>query len=551
MRRTTAIFLLLFHAVLSLSAQTHLSERVYVSTDRDVYVAGDEVFVSAFCLDMNTGRLSGFSRTAYLEIVSPDGPVQTAKLALEGGRGGGVFRLHNTIPTGNYQLVAYTAQCFNEQGYDFLENARTLSIINPFTTDRSVSGVDIVSDEEYASLESPDKPASGSLRLTASGGRLTLTNLSEKPVTASVSVFHDDGLVSPSGTTPASFLAAATRGSAFADTRVPDYEGEVIRARVTGATEEEMALMKGTTVFLSVPGRSSDFYSSPLTDDGFATFYTRNIYGNTEAVLELGNGYGSSHLEIIPPFAGVKAAELPELPLSEGLRGRILSRSLAMQVRQASGADSLYTVLDIPKEMMFTSDSVVYILDDYTRFPLMEELFIEFISEIRIARSGKLRMITVNVKDTYKPASSGAQFPALVLLDGVPVPEHEQIFGYDPLLVERVVIYPYSANLGFRTYSGIVDFVTYKHDLPSFHQGENTRVVDLQGVCYPVVSYLPDTLLGLEDVRQTILWHPMVELAPGEERVLDYCLPSYEGSFEAVVEGFDEDGAPQYVSTRL
>ena len=129
--------------------------------------------------------------------------------------------------------------------------------------------------------------------------------------------------------------------------------------------------------------------------------------------------------------------------------------------------------------------------------------------------------------------------------------EHERIFEYDPLLVERVVIFPHSFNLGFRTFSGLVDFVTYKHDLPSFTLGENTRIVDFQGVSYPVVSYLPDTVSGTADMRQTILWHPMVELAPGEERVLDYCLPSYEGSFEAVVEGFDEDGAPQYVRTRL
>ena len=545
MKRTVVISIVLLAAFQVCLAQTHLSERVYVSTDRDVYVAGDEVFLSAFCMDMNTGRLSEFSRTAYLGIISPEGPVQTAKLALDSGRGGGIVRLKNTIPTGNYQLVAYTAQCFNEQGYDFHENARTLSIINPFTNDRSSSGVEILSEEDYDAILAPERPSAGSLRVSASGGRLTVTNVSDKPVTASVSIFHDDGLVSPTGATPSTFIAGATRGTSFVDNRVPDYEGEVVRTRVVEATDEDMDLIRGTTVFLSVPGRSSDFYAAPVVDDGTASFYTRNIYGDTDAVLELGSGYGSSHLEIVSPFEGVGAVDLPKLPLSEGLRDRILSRSLAMQVRQASGADSLYTTLDIPKDLIFTADSVVYILDDYTRFPLMQELFIEFISEIRIGRSGKLRMVNVNVKDTFKPAGS-AQFPALVLLDGVPVPEHERIFEYDPLLVERVVIYPYSANLGFRTYSGIVNFVTYKHDLPAFHQGENTRIVDFQGVSYPVVSYLPDTMLGIADMRQTILWHPIVDLAPGEERVLDYSLPSYQGRFEAVVEGFDEDGAPQY-----
>lgn len=550
MKKIVTILVILVLAVIACAAQGHLSERVYVSTDRDVYVAGDEVFLSAFCLDMATGRLSEYSRTAYVEIASPSGPVQTAKIALEDGRGGGAIRLLNTIPTGNYRLVAYTAQCFNEDGYDFGENARTLSIINPFTTDRSESGVEILADDEYAALAAPERPSAGSLRVSASGGRLTVTNASSSPVTASVSVFHDDGIVSPSGATPATFLAGATRGSSFTERRVTDYEGEVIRARVQDATDEELELLKGSTVFFSVPGRPSDFYSAPITDDGTAAFYTRNVYGDTDAVLELGNGYGSSHLEIISPFAGVKASELPRLTLCEGLRDRILSRSLAMQVRQASRADTLYARLDTPRDLLFGVDSVEYKLDDYTRFPLMEELFIEFISEIRTRRTGKQRTVTVNVADTYKPASD-AQFPALVLLDGVPVPEHESIYEYDPLLVERVVIYPHSSNIGFRTYSGIVNFVTYKHDLPSYHFGSNTRVVDFQGESFPVVSYMPDTVSGVADLRQTVFWHPLVDLAPGESRVFDYVLPSYDGRFEAVVEGFDADGAPQYVRAEL
>ena len=207
MKRIASILVIFAWTALACAAQGHLSERVYVSTDRDVYVSGDELFLSAFCVDMETGLLSGYSKTAYVEIVSPSGPVQTAKLALDNGRGGGAIRLLNTIPTGNYQLVAYTAQCFNEDGYDFLENARILSIINPFTTDRSESGVAILSDEDYEALQAPERPSAGSLRVSASGGRLTVTNASDRPVSASVSIFHDDGIVSPSSATPATFLA--------------------------------------------------------------------------------------------------------------------------------------------------------------------------------------------------------------------------------------------------------------------------------------------------------------------------------------------------------
>ncbi|MBQ9877404.1 MAG: hypothetical protein IJM29_01865, partial [Bacteroidales bacterium] len=53
---------------------------------------------------------------------------------------------------------------------------------------------------------------------------------------------------------------------------------------------------------------------------------------------------------------------------------------------------------------------------------------------------------------------------------------------------------------------------------------------------------------NVPDLRQTILWHPLIELAPGESRVLEYVLPSYQGRFKVVVEGFDLSGTPQCAS---
>ena len=84
-----------------LSGQSRIRERVYVSTDREVYVAGDAVWMSAYCVDASSGKLSAFSKTAYVEVHSAAGMVQTAKVALEGGRGGGRLMLPNSLPTGS------------------------------------------------------------------------------------------------------------------------------------------------------------------------------------------------------------------------------------------------------------------------------------------------------------------------------------------------------------------------------------------------------------------------------------------------------------------
>ena len=216
-----------------------------------------------------------------------------------------------------------------------------------------------------------------------------------------------------------------------------------------------------------------------------------------------------------------------------------------MQVRQASNADSLYVSL-AGIDRHFARDSIVYRLDDYTRFPVMEELFIEFITPLRTRRHNGRRELVVSVEDTFKPATE-ALMPAMVLLDGVPVVDHERIFAYDPLLVEKVVIYPHTFNLGIRMYSGVVDFVTYKHDLAAFQFDANARIVSFQGVSEPVAAYLPDTLHGVPDLRRTAFWHPLVEIGPGETLTFEYYPPACEGDFVAVVEGFDATGAPQYL----
>lgn len=531
-------------ALLVCRAQEKISERVYISTDRDVYVAGDDMFVSAFCLDAAAGGYSDVSRVAYLEIIAPEGPVQTGKIAIFKGRGGGVISLHNTIPSGNYKIVAYTSGCFNEEGYDFEEGSRTVSIINPFTNERSTAGVDILDADAYGALRTAELPSAGLLTAEMADGRLVLTNGSSEPVSVSVSISDNDGIVSPNATNPVTFRQSVTCGTSFADNRVIDYEGEIIRAKIAGTDDIEPLV--GKQVFLSIPGRDSDFYTSEIGPDGESVFYTRNIYGNEEALLEVVNPETNCHLVLDSPFREVKATGLEALPLSPSLERRILDRSVAMQVHKAAGADTLYERLDIPQDPFLDDSRVEYKLDDYTRFPLMEELFIEFITEIRIIRNRGSRMITAFVTDSYRTASL-SQLPALCLLDGVPVADQSKIFDYDPLLVEKIVIYPHYYTFGPWSYSGIVNFVTYKGNMPSFPFDDTVRVVDFQGESFPVASYLPSGGEDHPDLRRTVLWHPLVDIGPGESRVLHYRLPSYDGHFELKVEGFDALGAPQYL----
>lgn len=149
--------LIAFLAALPLQAQ----ERIYLNTDRNVYLAGDLVYCSLFCV--KNGALSDFSSTAYLELISTDGTAAEAKIGLFAGRGAGSFRIPANTPTGNYRLVAYTAR-----SQAAADEARTLAVFNSGSTARVDGGVQIVAPDAYKAPALPEDRADGlSLSLPA------------------------------------------------------------------------------------------------------------------------------------------------------------------------------------------------------------------------------------------------------------------------------------------------------------------------------------------------------------------------------------------------
>lgn len=545
-----SILLLLTLVPMLLPAQRRTVERTYVSTDKDVYVAGERVWCSAFCVDPS-GKLSDVSRVAYLELHSADGLAATARLDLEDGRGAGALQLPGTLPTGNYRLIAYTSQNKAEEGYDYEGlAAKTISVFNVLTTERVTGGVEVVTEEEYQKRFRVESRNEGDVELRWEGNGLQLVNRTGEALSLSLSVFHDDGILSNANPGIADFLAACqTVGERKLDEKaVPDYEGEVIRGRVVGFSPEMMPRLIGKYAFISSPSDKSDVYAAPIREDGSLVFYTGSIYGDKECICEI-EGLepdANCHVELFSPYVVPKVAAAPALPVTESLADALRLRSVGMQLERRFAADTLYEFLPRPTDGLFDENVVIrYILDDYTRFPTMAEVFVEFIPEIRARRgSDGRRDIQVRLAEQVSNPffSSGS---ALMMLDGVPVFDHEKIMQYDPLLVESIDIYPNTHFVGNRIFEGVVNFVTYKHNLPSFRFDGNARVIDYEGVCVPIAftgAQLPEG--DYPDYRQTIYWHPLFAVGAGENKQVDCRLPLYKGRFTAVAEGMSASGKP-------
>ncbi|MBR0111462.1 MAG: hypothetical protein IJM00_04380, partial [Bacteroidales bacterium] len=365
-----------------------------------------------------------------------------------------------------------------------------------------------------------------------------------------------DAVRGPAQPAFADFLAAARRGASGATPAegTPEYEGEIIRARVMGLSEEQLRSLNGRFAFISAPGIESDVYAAPVTPDGALVFYTNNIYGDKDLVCEIEGDDAAllGHMEIVSPFADAPAGEIPALLMGDFLQEDLLARSIGSQIEKEFASDTLFQYLPLRENRLFDGSRIRYHLDDYTRFPLMEEVITEFVTELQARRTEGRRDIRVLLEDNFQGRTFSVG-TSLMMLDGVPVFDHEKIFRYDPLLVEDILIYPHTVYIGARSYNGVADFITYKRNLPSLQFNDSVRIVSFKGVSVPTAYTGRDipALADYPDYRQTLYWHPVLELVPGEILRLDCAVPDYAGTFEVVVEGIDDAGNPLKAVSRF
>ena len=610
--------LLLFFLLLPLcaGAQTTVVEKTYISTDREIYVSGDKIWCSAFCVDEANGlRPSSLSAIAYVEIVSEDGTLESGKIALSEGRGAGTIEIPATAPTGNYRIVAYTAYTKNTPGFNPQEHiSKTISIFNTSTKERVKNGVKILSDSEYDALRTPastpasspvgthttgthttgthttgthssstynagTQPAAGALSITCHRSaegylEVVLTNNSATPADLSLSLSNRDGIIPPDNTSIGAFMgaaasaaqaaagaeSAAARASAGAASagaesapaaavstaaELPEYEGEIIRGRIAGATTDEIEGLKGRSAFISVPTEKSDLYSSVVDNDGMIKFVTNNIYGTKEMVCEIeDNDLARCHIELISPFVSPKLKGIPALQMAPSIKEDLQRRGLSVQLCRSFSADTLASLMPIRENPLIPSyDAIEYKLDDYKRFPVMRELFIEFINEIKVRRVDGKEQLKVKTH-LEERVSLFDKNNSLIMVDGIPVFDHSQVIEYDPLLVESVVVYPYKYYTGWRSFCGMANFVTYKKNLPGIKFNDGVRVVQFKGCSYPMAFTCQEIGDDFPDYRELLYWHPQIKLPAGESSSIKVKIPANVKEIRICAEGMTENGTP-------
>jgi len=223
-------------------------EEIRLSTDRDIYIAGEQVFFSVLQAGRLTHTPGSLSRVVYVDLIdSYKTPVVQVKTGTDGFTGAGVLRIPDTLRTGNYFIRSFTNLMKNYPQALFAY--RMITVINPF---RSLTGLKVPPSDHLADSV-VFYPETGSV-VAGLRGRMGIKclNAAGDPVKVRGTV------ITTSGDSLAGF-STDRYGTAIFDLTPPD--GGKLTMVLTGGTGEgkrfELPEVKaGGLTFYIVPGNS-------------------------------------------------------------------------------------------------------------------------------------------------------------------------------------------------------------------------------------------------------------------------------------------------------
>ena len=122
----------------NLYKQTALQEKIFVHTDKTVYMPGEILWFKVYCVDGNTNTTINLSKVVYIDVLdSNDNPVIQAKIAMANGVGSGSLYIPVNVSNGNYTLRAYTSWMKNFPADFYFQ--KSIIFINPLKSPDAVA----------------------------------------------------------------------------------------------------------------------------------------------------------------------------------------------------------------------------------------------------------------------------------------------------------------------------------------------------------------------------------------------------------------------------
>ena len=534
--RNNFIIYILFCLLLPVQSKAEWKERIVLETDKDIYLAGEKILFSVTTTD-TLNRIADFSKVAYAELLSDAKSESQVTISISESLGNGYIEIPENLKTGYYRLVAYTRYMRNEGPGAF--SRKLIAVVNPMTFDtenlkptvirnsalkQSVgSGFQISTDKQKYSKRST--------------GNLQISNIPQDVQIVSANISKYDEITNP--------VDSVFQENTYKNKHVflPEYEGQIINARLIDNNNNPISGKGKTDIYLSSPGEGPMIYKGKTDNHGNVFFVTEKFSLKSEIATVINTGKAENiKIDILSPYASEPVGKLPELLIDSVTLKSLLQSSVGMQAKKLFRIPSLKS--DTLNLSSLHKPYKTYKLDEYTRFNTLEEVIVEFVTNVKFQKIENARKLSVISQETGTYTLGNT----LVLLDNIPVFDHELLLNFNPLYIDEIKIFLGKYVFGGTYFDGIVSFNTYKRNYNGFKLDASTSIVN-----YPVLQSGSTTIETLTesttmpekntpDFRHTLLWQPSLQTSGQKLISIPFSTSDYTGKFRIKVNVLTKKG---------
>lgn len=555
------------HSGFSQDNLQYLEESLYLQTDRELYVVGEQVWMKVYKLDAHGNKPDNFSKVVYIELLNQSGyPVNQVKLHVPDKSGFASFTLSDTLSSGNYLLRTYTSWMKNYPARDF--SFRTISVINPFHSLEHIGvqrSVPVVEELDTSPLVRTDNGLHLELKFdTTSHGTRELVRVSIQARDSSGNPEEADLSVSIAR----SFLFNDHRGSihdpvhssgtdepASSKPYLPELEGVVLSGTMLNSITDEP--IRNEDIVLSIVGKTArcQFYR---TNDTGEFYFNLDDSGVQEIVIQpVDSAVSDYYVELDPdfhnaydhPLAGPLYLDTTKLQaLNQGIISTQIENIYKPYLQR------MHAGTTEPPEYDFYGEPETHIqISDYIPLKTIREVIKEIVP-----------MVIVRVKDglyslRVENGVEGGFFKnkPLVLVDGVPFDDVKQILNISLSELERIEVINLRYFLDGYVFEGIIHFVTVEGKMAGLevdHEVFRQAYAAFSEESYfssPV--YNSDSLKGspLPDFRNTLYWNPDLHTREDGNTSFEFYTADETGDYTVVVEGISPEGKTGFIYKKL
>lgn len=579
-------------------------EKLYVCTDRDIYIAGEMVWLKIYKLNRLTNTPYDLSKVVYVELLdSSDNPANQVKILVNSTSGYGGFRLSDTLTSGNYLIRAYTKWMLNYSEDLFFY--KTLTVINPF------KNIDQIISPSGKSIHSTGYSPAGGIQAANSATNnvsgnhikikvvpskewyftrdkvkldISVTDMAGKPVEAdmSVSVVKPSLVIAEGANSSNKIESLSETGSPKSgnmlltvenidhkndkDTLItnmetfpfhlPEIEGPLLSGIVKNKATNEP--LKDIDISLSFVGKTAKCQFARTNEKGEFNFVIKTQTGLNELVIQpLSHDISDCYIELYESFCNTFNKNKPSVFYLDSTKAeRINNAIISMQInniyepyRQKRQTTSVNSELG---DFYGQPDRRIN-MSDYIELKNVREIVKEILPNVMIVKRNRRFNFKIVNSYPYPPFEN----QPLTLVDGVPVSDIENLLSVTSKDIERIDIINRRYYYADQIFDGILSFFTKKKDL-SVLEFDNTVFRQAFEVCQsPRNFYSPDYSIDslkkshIPDFRNSLFWKPdLISVKDGKTSV-EFFTSDEPGVYTVVIEGISSAGAKGFYRNPL